>query len=224
MRLFYSMSDFGSDTLEMNQEQIFTHAPGETLALADLETYPAFVAKKADRLDMMAHFANQMQALTVLSWKAPETAKRFRLMLTENDFLVERIGRSNPAQIASGNLRTYGQVLFATHEHLFDCARHRDRDLLKSSPRSKKERTKLLNIPPGVYAIAMYYDARFHEKMDSPAATPRREIDYTIIMRHYAFPPPRVAPVRLSAGFIPWAGEEAAAQAWAGRTSHKSPA
>jgi len=218
------MTGTASETLEIGQDRNLVHAANESLALVDVETYPVFVDKKADRLDLMAHLSNQMQALTAFSWKAPETARRFRLLLTENDFLVERIGRANPAQIASGNLRTYGQVALVTHAHLFDFARHRTHDLLRSSPRAKMPPPQILEVPPGVYSIALYYHAPFHQQVDShgaPASGPA--IDYTLIMRHYAFPPPRVAPVRLSAGFIPWAGGEASAQAWGGITSHKSP-
>jgi len=218
------MTGIASETLEIGQDKILAHASNESLALVDVETYPVFVDKKADRLDLMAHLSNQMQALTAFSWKAPETARRFRFLLTENDFLVERIGRANPAQIASGNLRTYGQVALVTHEHLFDCARHRTHDLLRSSPHAKTPAPQILEVPPGVYSVVLYYNAPFQKQVDSHGAPAHGPvIDYTVIMRHYAFPPPRVAPVRLSAGFIPWAGEKAAAQAWGGRTSHKSP-
>jgi hypothetical protein len=212
------------EMIEMNGETVLAHGECESLALVDVETYPAFVGAKADRLDMMAHLSEQMRALTVLSWKAPETARRFRLLLTENDFLVERIGRSHPAQIASGNLRIYGRVCFATHEYLYDCARHRTHDLLKIGARSKIPRPQLLEVPPGVYAVTLYYHAPFQEGQDVPETRgSETEIDYTVILRHYAFPPPRVAPVRLSAGFLPWVGEEAASEAFGGATSHKAP-
>ncbi len=213
-----------SPFLDLNQESILAYEPGTSLAMVDVETYPAFIDAKADQLDLMAHFSNQMQALTVLSWKAPEKARRFRLVVTEDDRQVERIGRSNPAQIASGNLRTYGQVLLATHEHFFNCARNRDGDLLQADSLAKIDQPQLLNLPPGVYAIALYYHAPFRQLIvDSGAAGQGAQIDYTLIMRHYAFPPARVAPVRLSAGFIPYAGEETASEAWGRVTSHKAP-
>ncbi len=201
----------------MNQEKAFAHEPGESLALVDVETYPVFIDKKADRLDMMAHFSNQMQALTILSWKAPARTRHFRLLLTENDHLVDRIARSSPAQIASGNLRTYGQICLATHEQLFDCARHRTHDLFHRAPRSKIARPRLLDVSPGVYSITLYYHA------PSLASGEKSEVDYTVVLRHYPFPPPRVAPVRLHAGFLPPVGEEVASRAWAAITSHKAP-
>ena len=217
------MHSHSTHELPIGQENRLAHDSQECLALVDVETYPAFVGKNADRLDMMAHFADQMRALTILSWKSPETARRFRLMLTEDDRLIERLGCSSPALIASGNLRTYGQVAFATHNQLFDCARHRSRDLLRAAPRSKAARPRLLHIPPGVYAITMYYDVPFHPHYgDGESAAEEAPADYTVIMRHYAFPPPRVAPVRLSAGFTPWAGEKVASAADEA-TSHKSP-
>jgi hypothetical protein len=218
------MSGRTSETLGINEEKQFTHDAGESLALVDVETYPAFVGKKADRLDMMAHFSNQMQALTTLSWRAPETARRLRLLITENDFLIERIGRPGAVQIASGNLRTYGQLCLATHEHLFDCAQNRTHGLLRKVSGSKIPRPQLLNVPPGVYSITLYADTTFHVAPEDAGEGREPIVDYTVVLRHYAFPPPRVAPVRLRAGFLPWAGEEAASEAWAGVTSHKSPA
>jgi len=219
------MTERVSETIEMDQERVLTYGLCESLALVDVETYPAFVGAKADRLDLMAHLSNQMQALTVLSWKAPETARRFRLLVTENDWLAERIARSSPAQIAAGNLRTYGQVCLTTHEHLFDCARHRTHGLLRAAARLKLARPHMFHVPPGVYSISLHYDAPFHPHYgDEPPAENAPEIDYTVVLRHYAFPPPRVAPVRLSAGFVPWAEESLSNQLWAGRNSHKSPA
>jgi len=223
MSLVYSMSAPAVQTIELNQEKVFSHHPGDCLAFVDLETYPAYVAKKVDRLDMMAHFSRQMQALTALSWKAPETAQRLRLLVTENDFLVERLGRTSPAQIASGNLRTYGQICLATHAHFFDCAKHRTHGLLRSV--AKTPPPQVLNVPPGVYAITMYYDAPFHLHLpESDRVRGGAEIDYTIILRHYPFPPPRVAPTRLSAGFFSKFVDEATRHAWDHVTSHKSPA
>jgi hypothetical protein len=215
------MSRRTTETLGLNEEKTFTHGSCESLALVDVETYPAFVDKKADRLDMMAHFSDQMQALTALSWKAPESARRLRLLVTENDFLVERIGRAGAVQIASGNLRTYGQICLATHEHLFDCARHSAHSLLRGATGSKAGRPQVLNVPPGVYSITLYADNAFHVSPIDAGEGAEPIIDYTVVLRHYAFPPPRVAPVRLSAGFLPWAGEEAAGEVDA--TSHKAP-
>jgi hypothetical protein len=216
------MSGRTPEALGINEEKMFTHDAQESLALVDLETYPAFVGKKVDRLDMMAHFSDQMQALTMLSWRAPDTARRFRLLLTESDFLVERMGRSGAAQIASGNLRTYGQLCLATHEHLIDCAKNRSHDLLRGAPRAKRiAHPQLLNVPPGVYSVTLYADTTFHVPPEDAGEGAAPAIDYTVVLRHYAFPPPRVAPVRLSAGFIPWAGEEAGEMDAA--TSHKAP-
>jgi hypothetical protein len=215
------MSGRASVTLGLNEEKLFAYEPCESLALVDVETYPAFVDKKADLLDMMAHFAAQMQALTALSWKAPDFARRLRLLITENDFLVERMGRAGAVQIASGNLRTYGQICLATHEHLFDCARHKTHGLLRGATGTKVNRPQILNVPPGVYSITLYADNAFHVSPADAGEGAELIIDYTVVLRHYAFPPPRVAPVRLSAGFLPWAGEEAVGVTDA--TSHKAP-
>jgi len=147
------MPDLEIETLAIDQEREFSHAPGESLAFVDVETYPVFVGAEADRLDMMAHFSEQMRALTVLSWKAPEAARRFRILITEDDFVIDRISHANPRQIASGNLRTYGVLCLATHEHLFECARHSSYDLLQVTRRSKTAQPMRLDVPPGIYAI-----------------------------------------------------------------------
>ncbi len=57
-------------TLSLNEETVLVHNAREYLALVDLETYPPFVARRPDRLDMMAHFSAQMRALTAVAWKA----------------------------------------------------------------------------------------------------------------------------------------------------------
>jgi len=211
-----------SHTMELNQEKVFAHVAGESLALVDVETYPVFIGQRADRLDMMAHFSEQMQALTMLSWKAPEGARRFRLLLTESDFLVERMARSSSSQIASGNLRTYGQLCLATHDHLFDCATHRTRDLPRKSPRLKTANPQVMNVQPGVYSISLYSHSPAHELNDEERPADANP-DYTVVLRHYGFPAPRVAPVRLGAGFLPSSGHEEVSQAWAEVTSHKAP-
>jgi hypothetical protein len=48
------------------------------------------------------------------------------------------------------------------------------------------------------------------------AVSGMRQAITVVLMRHYPFPPPRVAQVRLTGGLIPWAGEATAAQAWGG--------
>lgn len=216
------MSACAVHPLEVNQQAEFTHAPGEALALVDLETYPSYIGDKADRFDLMAHLAEQMQALTIMSWRAPQDALRFRMLVTENDFLVDQISHANPAQIASGNLRSYGALCLMTHDVLFDRARNRSQDLLYTSPRSKLPRPEILHVPAGIYAVSSYYHTPFHGR-NGGLSDVAADVDYLVILRHYAFPPPRSAPVRLSPGLLPWAGDEAASQAWGGRNSHKAP-
>ena len=83
-------------------------------------------------------------------------------------------------------------------------------------------RPQVLHVPAGVYSITLYCDTTFRVPIEDAGETREPIIDYTVLLRHYAFPPPRVAPVRLRAGFIPWAGEKAAGAEEAA-TSHKAP-
>ena len=72
-------------TLEKDRDSVHLSVPSESLALVDVESYPAFIGKKADYFDLMAHLSAQMQALTILPWKAPDHALKLELLLAEND-------------------------------------------------------------------------------------------------------------------------------------------
>jgi hypothetical protein len=108
-------------------------------------------------------------------------------------------------------------LCLVSHDRLIDCARHRGHDLLKSGRLPKGGRPHVLNVPSGIYYILVYY--RFpYPNGNHPGymSALDEEYDYTIYLHHYPHPAPRVAPVRLTGGLIPWAGEEASAQPWGG--------
>jgi len=189
----------------MGQETILTHSPREYLALVDVESYPAFVAKETDHLDMVAHLYAQMKALTAVAWGAPGEVLRILLHLTEDDRVIERMASAHGPIFASGYVRTAGQLCFTSHDRLFDCARHRTHDVLREERLPKNARPHVLTVPPGVYSVQVFYHLASPNGGDGDgrsAAEPKAH--FTVILRHYPFPPPRAAPVRLP-GLMPWA-------------------
>jgi hypothetical protein len=205
-------------TLEPDRDKYLVHCPSEYLAIVDLESYETFAGRNADRLDMMAHLHGQMKALTAVAWGAPPRVLNLRVRVTEDDRVVEHSRYTRHTATASGWVRTNGQLVLTSHERLFDCAHYRAQDLFHGRRLPKLARPQLLCVPPGIYAVLVYYHFPFPES-DWPQNESWREpkIHYTVLLRRYPFPPPRVAPVRLSAGLIPWAGEEASARPWGGR-------
>jgi hypothetical protein len=109
---------------------------------------------------------------------------------------------------------TNGQLCLTDDEELLAGARRGDRDLLHGRRLlSRERRPRVLNVPPGVINVGVFCERS--SGVDIPELE-HAKIDYVVLMRHYPFPPPRVAPVRITGGLIPWAGEAAAAQAWGG--------
>jgi hypothetical protein len=203
-----------SHTLEADRDEYLVHCPSEYLAIVDLESYPTFAGCEADHLDMMAHLQNQMKALTAVAWGTPQRALNLRVRVTEDDRVVAHAGYTRHTTTASGWVRTQGKLVLTSHDRLFDCAHHRGHDLFHGNRLPKLSRPRLLHVPPGIYSVLVYYHFPFpdpgwaeNESWSEP------KIHFTVLLRRYPFPPPRVAPVRLSAGLIPWAGEEVAAQA-----------
>jgi len=189
----------------MGQETILTHCPREYLALVDVESYPSFVAREIDHLDMMAHLFAQMKALTAVAWGAPGQALRILFHLTEDDRVIDRMASAHCCTFASGWVRTTGQLCFTSHNRLFDCARHRTHDVLREESLPKAARPHVLAVPPGVYSVQIFYHLAFPYGggIDGrPVAQPK--VHFTVILRHYAFPAPRAAPIRLP-GLMPWA-------------------
>jgi hypothetical protein len=212
------MSAYFTHTLEMNREEVLTQAPSSALSIVDMETYETFVNAKADRLDMMVHLGNQMNALTAFSWDVPDRPLNLRLIVTGDHSTMERITFANRPPSASGTVRTHGDLCLVSHNRLLDCARNPEHSLLKGDPLPKNGRPHVLRVPAGILYVLAYYRFPFCEGNRSGYHSGAEgEHDYTIFLHHYPHPPPRVAPVRLTGGLIPWAGEEAAARPWGGR-------
>jgi len=189
----------------MSEGLVLSHLGHEYLALVDVESYPSFVAKDVDHLDMMAHLYSQMKALTAVAWGAPGKMLNIRFVLTEHDRTADHIAFSECRTTASGWLRTNGQLCFTSHDRLFDCAHHRTHGVLRDERLPKDSRPHVLAVPPGIYSVQVFYHYSFPYGggiSSMPSAKPK--IYFTVILRHYAFPAPRVAPIRLP-GLIPWA-------------------
>jgi hypothetical protein len=217
------MQPYFTHTLEKDREEVLEHCPSEYLALVDLETYETFAGKEIDHLDMMAHLQNQMNALTAVAWGAPSKNLRVRLLLTEDQRALDRLAHSRHTTSASGWIRTSnGQLCFTSHERLFDCAHHRTHGLLREEGLPKNSRPHLLDVPPGIYSVQIYYHFSFPYggEITHSVRLTEPKVHYTVILHHYAFPAPRLMPVRLAGGLIPWAGEEASIMAWGGRRTH----
>ena len=189
----------------MGGEAVVCHSAHEYLALVDVESYPSFVAKDVDHLDMMAHLYGQMKALTAVAWGAPGQTLNVRFLLTENDRTADHVAPSGCLTTASGWVRTNGRLCFTSHDRLFDCAHHRTHDVLREQRLPKNSRPHVLAVPPGIYSVRVFYHFLFPyggQIEAAPSAKP--EIHFTVILRQYAFPAPRVAPTRLP-GLISWA-------------------
>jgi hypothetical protein len=96
-------------------------------------------------------------------------------------------------------------LCLTSHDRLCDCAHHRTHGLLREERLPKDSRPRVLQVPSGVYSVLVLYHFPFAAETQAgqpPAPAPK--VHYTVILRHYAFPAPRIAPVRLP-GLIPWA-------------------
>jgi len=220
--IWLKVRSYSTHTLRTGEEAVLSQSAHEYLALVDVESYSSFVATKADRLDMMVHLQNQMNVLTAFAWDVPERPLDIRLILTGDHRAMERITFSNRPPSASGTVRTHGNLCLVGHDRLLDCARDSNHSLLKGSPLPKEGRPHLLHVPPGILYVLVYYRFPYPDGNHPGYASPAEaKHDYTLFLHHYPHPAPRVAPVRLTGGLVPWAGEKAAAQSWGG--SHKMP-
>jgi hypothetical protein len=154
---------------------------------------------------MMAHLSSQMRALTAVAWGAQGRMLNTRFIVTEDDRTADHVAPSGCLTTASGWVRTNGRLCFTSHDRLFDCAQHRAHDLLREEHIPKISRPHVLAVPPGIYSVQVFYHFPFPYgggRQTGPST--KSEIHFSVILRHYAFPAPRVAPIRLP-GLIAWA-------------------
>jgi hypothetical protein len=184
-----------SHHLTFDSAETFPYRAGSYLALV-VETYTHFVGEKADGLDLRAHLQRQSQALTVLAWDVRQPVGRIRIVVIPENEPLERLMPSGRQPFAQGWLRTFGKICLAGNELLEAGARDPGHDFFHSD--STKNKPRVLDVPPGTYSALVYAGT---EPVANGAAKSAEPSDI-VILRHYPFPPPRVAPVRLG-GFVP---------------------
>jgi hypothetical protein len=192
------MGGYFTHKLAMDQDLMVQHGPSESFAIVDLESYPTFVGKRADRLDLMAHLQNQSRGLTAFAWDAPGRALKIRFRLTADHAAMERVTRFNRPPSASGTVRTQGRICLAGQDPLIDCARHPAHSLLAGGHLAKECRPRVLEVPPGILYILVYCCFP-HAEGNRPGEMPSTDgkADYTIFLHHYPPPARRLVPVRL---------------------------
>jgi len=176
--------------LTFDLEETFTHRARAYLALT-AESYPGFVGERADALDLRAHLQRQTQALSVLAWDVRQQVSRIRIVVIPENEPLERLMPSGRQAFAQGWLRTFGRICLSGNERLESYAHDRDYDFLRAD--DKTPRPHLLDVPPGTYLVLVYTGRDSGLHAPDHAETPSD----IVILRHYPFPPPRIAPVRL---------------------------
>jgi hypothetical protein len=192
------------------RDALFQSESRVCLAVVDLETYPTFVSKKADHLDLLQHLCAQMEALTATMWEVPDMPLHLRLLFARDHREGEELARSGHYIIAAGRVRTFGKLCLVNQERLLDCARHKDHDLERRCRATEAHCPHLLLVPPGIYEVTIYSGSVPVGRGGPPSEV--GALDYNVVLRHYPHPPPRFAPVRLGS-MIPWAGTETAVNA-----------
>jgi hypothetical protein len=201
--------------LTFDTEETFSHKAGSYLALIS-ETYPTFVGEKADGLDMRAHLQRQTQALTVLAWDVRQPVSRVRLVVIPENEPLERLMPSGRQPFAQGWLRTFGRLSLTGNERLESCAHDRISDFLHSD--EKTPRPRVFDVPPGTYSVMVYTGS--DPATNGMAHT--EEPSDIVILRHYPFPPPRVAPVRLGGSMLSEVGHLEADSPGADGENHRN--
>jgi hypothetical protein len=179
-----------------------------------LESYPSLDEPKADHLDVLAHMCRQAQALRAVIWETPNDTLRLKFMLTDRARPSNELMRTHRLVFDGCVRTTSGELCLTDDEQLLAGARRGDRDLLHGRLVARERQPHILNVPPGVINVGVFCERSSGIEIPELEHT---KIDYLVLMRHYPFPPPRVAPVRITGGLIPWAGEEASGQAWGGK-------
>jgi hypothetical protein len=205
------MRRYHSHDLEMGGQENLVHHAKSFLAIVDLESFPSMEDKKADYLDVLSHICEQTEALNAVMWETPPDELKLRLVLTGDSRISHELTRTHRL-VFDGSVRTTsGQLCLTDDEQLLAAARRGDRDLLHGKAAPEARCPHVFNIPPGVINVAVFCERRVGNPIPEMV---HAKTDYTVLMRHYPLPPPRVAPVRLPGLMIPYAGDEAAAGAW----------
>ena len=191
------MRRYHSHELEVGSPETMEHRAGSFLAIVDLESYPHLVDAKADYLDVWSHICGQAQALTAVMWETPADTLNLKVILTETGQTSNELTRTHRL-VFDGCVRTSdGRLCLTDDEKLLAAARRGARDLLHGKAAAEAHTPHILQVPPGVINVGVFCERVTGSRI--PELDHAKE-DYTILMRHYPFPPPRVAPVRLTGG------------------------
>jgi hypothetical protein len=200
--------------LAVDRPAFVEHRARAFLAIVDLDSFPPLADTGADHLDVLTHICREAQALHAVMWETPADTLRLQLVLTDRGEISNTLTRTHRL-VFDGRVRTEGGRLCLTDdESLLAAARRGDGHPLRGRSRDLTRRPRLLHVPPGVINVGVFCERPGFGAI--PELT-RARCDYTLVLRHYPPPPPRVAPVRISGGLIPWAGEEAAREPWGER-------
>ena len=177
--------------LRSEPECRFEQRAGSFLAIVDVDSYPAFVSKKADRLDVVQHLSHEMCTLTAAMWEVPDAILRLHLIWAPDDTVNDRLLKSGRRAFAGGAVRTFGRLGIANDQQLLDRAHRPEGNLLRGG----RNAPHLLLVPSGVYHLGVYGKA--------PRTPSTGEIEYTVVLAHHPHPAPRLQPVRLN-GMLPF--------------------
>jgi hypothetical protein len=175
------------------REFSFEHPAQACLALVDLESYPAApesAGKKFDRFDLLQHLCAQMDALTATMWETPDANLRLRLIWAPDHHVVNQLRNSGHHVFAAGWVRSSGRLGLASRDRLLDSARRGDR-LLRPGRFGRTGSVRTLLVPMGTYDVTVF-----------AGKAGKEDLDYTVVLRHYPPPPPRLQPVRLRSFFL----------------------
>jgi hypothetical protein len=174
-----------------------THRSTAYLAVIDRESYPTFLRRGADHLDLLSHVCDQVDALTATMWEVPNVPLRLKLVLARDQREFDALTSTGHRVFSGGFVRTGGELILTNQERLLDCARHRRHDLLRG--RRADDQDQLLLVPPGVYALTVFSGLPHHGRDDGTSRANAEH--YEVVLRHHPHPAPRIAPVRLRSFF-----------------------
>jgi hypothetical protein len=208
------MRRYISHELEMDGALSLIHKAKTYLAIVDLESYPSFAGEKADHLDLLGHMCGQTEALHAVMWETPTDTLNLKLLLTDNGRRSNELTRTHRLVFDGCVRTTNGQLCLTDDEQLLATSHRRNHDLLHGKAVTDERCPQVLHVPPGIINVGVFCERSSGHR--APELN-QAKADYTVLMRHYPFPPPRVAPVRLTGGLIPWAGDVAAGEPWGGQ-------
>lgn len=208
-----------SSRLGIGEQELLAHPANGYLALVDVESYRSFAGESVDDLDMMQHLHGQMTALTAMAWGTPDGLVQSRMIVTGDHTAAERLAQEGNLTSVAGWVRTSGKLCLTSHGRLFDCAHDARRTLLKGRGTAAAPRPWVLEVPPGLFSVLVFYHVpppdALRPDLPPPANMRSGGAHFSVVLRHYEPEKPRLMPVRLGS-LIPWAGEEASSRPWGG--------